>query len=117
MYLLGDENTALLARISLLMNGIHDGTMCLDDALKSSTISQIQVALDNWRASMLAHRTAKLWMQYQRILEILRAFIRSVRTGDWNLYLKSLCDMHPYLAAAGHNNYTKSLALFYSQNA
>lgn len=28
------------------------------------------------------------------------------------LYLQSLCDMHPYLAAAGHNNYTKSLALF-----
>ena len=28
------------------------------------------------------------------------------------LYLQSLCDMHPYLSAAGHNNYTKSLALF-----
>ena len=28
------------------------------------------------------------------------------------LYLQSLCDTHPYLAAAGHNNYTKSLALF-----
>ena len=42
----------------------------------------------------------------------LRSFICSVRTGNWMLYLTSLCDMHPYLAAAGHNNYTKSLALF-----
>lgn len=58
------------------------------------------------------HRTAKLWLQYQRMIQILRSFLRSIRTGDWKLYLKSLCDMHPYLAAAGHNNYTKSLALF-----
>ena len=50
--------------------------------------------------------------QYQKMIGILRSFIRSVRTGSWSLYLKSLCDMHPYLAAAGHNNYTKSLALF-----
>ena len=58
------------------------------------------------------HRTAKLWLQYQRMIQILRSFLRSIRTGDWKLYLKSLCDMHPYLAVAGHNNYTKSLALF-----
>ena len=28
------------------------------------------------------------------------------------LYLQALHDMHPYLTAAGHNNYAKSLALF-----
>ena len=29
-----------------------------------------------------------------------------------NHYLQALHYMHPYLAAAGHNDYTKSLALF-----
>ena len=38
--------------------------------------------------------------------------IRSVRIGNWSLYQKSLCEMLPYMAAAGHSNYTKSLALF-----
>ena len=67
----------------------------------------------SWRDIMEHnHRTAKLWLQYQRMIQILRSFLRSIRTGYWKLYLKSLCDMHPYLAAAGHNNYTKSLALF-----
>ena len=58
------------------------------------------------------HRTAKLWLQYQRVIQIRRSFLRAIRTGNWKLYLKSLCDRHPYLAAAGHNKYTKSLALF-----
>ena len=46
------------------------------------------------------------------MVQILRAFIRSVRIGNWPLYVQSLRDMLPYLAAAGHNNYTKSLAIF-----
>ena len=31
---------------------------------------------------------------------------RSARTGNWLLYLESLHEMLPYLAASGHNNYT-----------
>lgn len=42
----------------------------------------------------------------------MRSFIRSARVGSWILYIQSLRDMHAYLADAGHNNYTKSLALF-----
>ena len=82
------------------------------DALKSSALSKVHSLLLSWRASMQIHRTPKLWMQYQRMVQILRSFIRSVRTGNWTLYLQCLSDMLPYLAAAGHNNYTKSLAIF-----
>lgn len=46
------------------------------------------------------------------MVSVLRTLIRSARIGSWPLYLQSLCDMQVYLAAAGHNNYTKSLALF-----
>ena len=94
------------------MKAVHEGKISLDEALNNSTLSDIQVVLDNWRASMQAYGTARLWIQYQRMVAILRAFIRSVRVGSWPLYLQSLSDMQPYLAAAGHNNYTKSLALF-----
>ena len=94
------------------MTAVSDGGMTLDDVLNSSTIQHVHGAVDKWHADMKRYRTSKLWLQYQRIIAILRTFICSVRIGSWPLYLEALHDMHPYLAAAGHNNYTKSLALF-----
>ena len=58
------------------------------------------------------YKTAKLWLQYMEMVQILRDFIRSARTGNWALYLHSLQEMLPFLASSGHNNYTKSLVLF-----
>ncbi len=34
------------------------------------------------------------------------------RTGKWDLHLKTMHEMLPYLAAAGHNNYTKSVHVY-----
>ena len=93
------------------MKAVQEEILSLHEVLESSAVTKIKSAVDSWRDFMEhSHRTAKLWLQYQRMIQILRSFLRSIRTGDWKLYLKSLCDMH--LAAAGHNNYTKSLALF-----
>ena len=61
---------------------------------------------------MQKHGTARLWMQYQRMVSILRTLIRAAHIGSWPLYLQSLCDIQVYLASHGHNNYTESLALF-----
>ena len=47
---------------------------------------------------------------YTTLVSILRTFIRAGRTGNWLLpYL------FPYLAAAGHHNYTKFLVLYLTQ--
>ena len=46
------------------------------------------------------------------MLDILRTFLKAERTGNWNLHLKSLSEMLPYLAASGHNHYTKSVRLY-----
>ncbi len=48
------------------------------------------------------------------MVDVLRKFIRAERTGNWNLHLQAVSEMLPYLAASGHNNYTKS-ALIYLQ--
>ena len=47
--------------------------------------------------------------------DILRNFIRAERTGNWALHLQSIQDMLPYLAASGHNMYTKSAMLYLQQ--
>ena len=46
------------------------------------------------------------------MIDILHSFIKAERTGDWLLHLKSCKEMLPYLAASGHNLYTKFLRLY-----
>ena len=45
------------------------------------------------------------------MVDLLKTFLRSQRTGDIQLYLRCLQDMHPYLAASGHNHYVKSVQI------
>ena len=60
----------------------------------------------------MRHRTAKLLLMYMTMVSILRTFTRAGRTGNWLLYRQAL---QPYLASAGHHNYTKSLFLYLTQ--
>ena len=46
------------------------------------------------------------------MITILRNFITAERLGDWILYLETLKQMLPYLAASGHNLYTKPVVVF-----
>lgn len=46
------------------------------------------------------------------MVEIFRRFIRAERLGNWQLHLQAVQEMLPYLAASGHNHYTKSLTLY-----
>ena len=66
----------------------------------------------NQRDLMNKDRTASLWLQYLDTVEILRMFIKAERIGNWRLHLQALSEMLPYLAAAGHNLYTKSVRLY-----
>ena len=49
---------------------------------------------------------------YMKLIDIVRNFLRSERTGDWKLHLATLQNMLPYFAASGHNLYTKSVYLY-----
>ena len=46
------------------------------------------------------------------MVSVYRSFLRTERTGNRYLHLESTYEMLPYQAAAGHNNYTKSLYLY-----
>jgi len=46
------------------------------------------------------------------MVDIIRLFLRSERTGDWLLNLQTLYRMLPYMAASGHNLYTKLLHIY-----
>ena len=57
-------------------------------------------------------RTAKPWLQYVKMIGILRMFIKAERIGDWNSHLQAVHKMLPYFAAVGHNLYTKSTYIY-----
>ena len=57
-------------------------------------------------------RTAKLWIQYLRYVEILKLFIRAEITGNWNLHLEAVNRMINIFAATGHIHYAKSARLY-----
>ena len=57
-------------------------------------------------------RTAKLWLQFKELILIILTFLKAEQLGDFQLHLHSLRCLLPYLAAAGHNRYTKSVTLY-----
>ena len=83
--------------------------------LNTRNSSDFQIAeelLLQTKKKLAEHRTAKLWLQYMDMVDILRLFLRAERTGDWEMHLHSLQRMLPYLAAGGHHLYTKSLYIY-----
>lgn len=79
--------------------------------------------------------TSQLWLQYINMMNILKSNIRGDRTGtsylpttklnrnfhiflnfgfigDYQLHLETVQAMHPFFAASGHNNYTKSTQIY-----
>ena len=57
-------------------------------------------------------RTAKLWVQYIKYINIVKLFITSERTGNWHLHLEAVYMMLNLFAATGHINYAKSARLY-----
>ena len=83
-----------------------------DKCYISDVLVQVQEQLDSVKEKMSTSRTAQLWFQYMEMVDILRCFIRAEHTGNWLLHLQSVQQMLPFLAASGHNLYTKSLFLY-----
>ena len=49
---------------------------------------------------------------YIKMIDITRKLLRSERTGNWQLHLQAMYEMLPFMAASGHNLYTKSLYIY-----
>ena len=76
---------------------------------------KIDNALQAKKELLKSSRTAAMWIQYMDMLDILCKHIRAEYTGNWELYLQAVSEMLPYLAASGHNNYTKSALIYLHQ--
>ena len=83
-----------------------------EEVSAADVLSRIKCLPQEHRELLKEDRTALLWLQYMDMVDILRLFIKAERTSNWKLHLRALSEMLPYLAAAGHNLYTKSARLY-----
>ena len=90
---------------------------CLEtiSSTELEAIEQIAFKIEEEKTSLQKFGTARLWLQYMKMVQILCKFVKAERTGNWNLHLQAEQDMLPYLAASGYNAYTKS-GYLYLQN-
>ena len=75
-------------------------------------IDSIAKRLNDVSKLMKSSGTSTLWLQYMKMLDILRQFIKAEKMGNWQLHLKSTYEMLSYFAASGHNLYTKSAYIY-----
>ncbi|KAG5880068.1 hypothetical protein JTB14_034699 [Gonioctena quinquepunctata] len=51
--------------------------------------------------------TAKLWVQYIEMVNLVKLFILAETSGHWELHLEIVWRMLPYFHASGHFHYSK----------
>lgn len=95
-----------------LYDKLLEGKVTVKQVDTTGAVSSISNKLEETKASLKRHPTAALWLQYMEQTDILQRFIKAERTGNWELHLRSVQEMMPFLAAAGHNLYTKSLHVY-----
>ncbi|GFR89867.1 hypothetical protein ElyMa_002553600 [Elysia marginata] len=74
--------------------------------------NRVKQQLCKTETRMADRRTAKIWLQYLKMLGILRKFLRAERTRNWHMHLMAMKEMPPFLAASGHKLYAKSVYIF-----
>ena len=115
------ENIELLQSISNLNNAeqLFDSLMNKQESVEKivdhDAMQAVEKDLEQQKMCFRQSRTSCLWLSFCEMVGILKRFLLAERTGDWELHLTSVQEMLPYLAASGHNLYTKSAYIYLSQ--
>ena len=109
------STSAILLAAGKLYDDLIAESITIDNLRNSQVLQDIHRALKATKDELQKNRTAKLWLQYMEMVNILQVFIKAERTGNWALHLKAIRQMLPFLAASGHSNYTKSLHIYLSR--
>ena len=79
-------------------------------------VTRVRISINNWTqrwtTGLLCYNLTALsnfgLCIIMDLVSILRSLLRSARGGNWKLIIQYLHQMLVYLAASGHNDYTKS---------
>ena len=107
----GSDSDTDLELVKVLYGEVIDNQQ-MAQVRSSTALGSVAKKIEEKKVSLQDHRTGVLWLEYMKMLDILRKFIKGERTGDWKLHLQAVYEMLPYFASAGHNLYAKSAYLY-----
>lgn len=88
----------------------------LEEVCNDSLIIEVADKIDESLIQIsLTSRTAKLWINLLKNINLILQFIFAERSGNWNMHLNTVIKMLPYFHAAGHLPYAKSAHLYVQQ--
>ena len=100
-----DSLQADLEAVGDLFDSLLAGNKAVHDACRSEVLAKVVKRLEK----------AKMWLQFMKMMKIIRKFLKGERMGIWEMHIQAIHDMLPYLAASGHNLYTKSIQFYLQQ--
>ena len=105
------ETSDAIDDLKQLYNKALTGDKSWKEVNSSESMEMITNKISTFKEKLKDSRTARLWLQYLDMTQIMRSFIWSERVGDWKLGIKSQLEMLPYLAGGGHYLYTNSISI------
>ena len=102
----GETDETTLTDLEAVGN-LHDEVLTekvtVEEACMSQELMRIIERLDVKKQSIKASGTAQLWLQFMKMIDILRMFLKGERMGIRQLQIQAMYEMMPYLAASWHN--------------
>ena len=105
----------ILTEASQLFDKLLNRQETMENVVNHDALKAVEKEFELQKMHFKEFRTSNLWLSFCEMVAVLKRFLLAERTGDWELHLLSVQEMLPYLAAAGHNLYTKSAYIYLSQ--
>lgn len=84
---LDSESDYFLEEASNMYIQFLDKTLSAEPVLDYPALKQLHISFKGFVEQKKESRTARLWIQYSEMIQILRSFMRAETTGDWDLHL------------------------------
>ena len=111
----GETTPTDLEAVGNMFDEVLTGKVTVEEACMSQELTRRIERLDVKKQSIQAPSTAKLWRHLMKMMDLLRMFLKGERMGILALRIQAMYDMMPYLAASGHNLYTKCIHVYLQQ--
>lgn len=99
--------------VTEILSGFLDEPPALNALNGNKTIKKLAEKYGETLEQLKANGpTAQLWIQYFKMVYLVKEYIHAERSGDWDAHLNCVKKMIPYFHASGHFPYAKSCQLY-----
>ena len=99
-------------KVSQVFDHLKEQNISLEQVANDIDVKEMLARISQYKEKFSEARTAKLWFQYLRMVEIICMFIKAERTGNFDLHLQSVWETLPYLPASSHYLYARSAHIY-----